>query len=106
MQTTLENIKKVVADSPRSAFERKNKVEEGRTSGSRVKREQENTDVRAQRMMRGTICSANNCTSSQTNYRNTTNDNSTRETIEGVEVRGTIGDISTREIVEGTEPRN
>jgi len=29
MQTTLENRKKVVIDSPKSALKRKNKVEEG-----------------------------------------------------------------------------
>jgi hypothetical protein len=39
MQTTLENIKKVVVDSPSSVFQRKNKVEEGRASSSRVKKE-------------------------------------------------------------------
>ncbi len=55
MQTTLENIKKVVVDSPSSVFQRKNKVEEGRASSSRVKKEQENTDVRAQKMMRGRV---------------------------------------------------
>ncbi len=32
MQTTLENKKKVVANSTRSAFKRKNIVEEGKTS--------------------------------------------------------------------------
>jgi hypothetical protein len=37
----LENRKKVITDSPRNAFKKKNKVEEGRTSDSRMKREQE-----------------------------------------------------------------
>jgi hypothetical protein len=37
MQTTLKNKKKVVADSPKSALKRKNKVEEGGASGSREK---------------------------------------------------------------------
>jgi hypothetical protein len=43
MQTTLENKKKVVADSLRSAFKRKNRVEERGALGSRMKKEQENT---------------------------------------------------------------
>jgi hypothetical protein len=34
MQTTLDNKKKVAAYFPRSAFKKKNKVEEGRASGS------------------------------------------------------------------------
>jgi len=53
MQTTLENRMKVVIDSPKSALKRKNKVEEGRALGLRVKREQESIDIRAQKMMRG-----------------------------------------------------
>jgi hypothetical protein len=40
----LENRKKAIADSPRRAFQlsafKKNKVEEGRASDSRMKREQ------------------------------------------------------------------
>jgi hypothetical protein len=47
MQTTLENKNKVVADSPRSALKRKNKVEEKGASCLRVKKEQESTNVRA-----------------------------------------------------------
>jgi hypothetical protein len=43
MQTTLENRKKYVAGSPRSVFKEKTKSEEGRASGSRIKREWENT---------------------------------------------------------------
>jgi hypothetical protein len=38
MQTTLENRKKATIDSPRSAFKKKNKVEEGGVSGSRMKK--------------------------------------------------------------------
>jgi hypothetical protein len=38
VQTTLENKKKVVIDSSKSAFKMKNKVEEGGALGSRVKR--------------------------------------------------------------------
>lgn len=40
MQTTLENKKKVAIESLISAFKRKNTVEEGGTSSSRIKREQ------------------------------------------------------------------
>jgi hypothetical protein len=36
----LENKKKALAKSPRSGFKRKNKNEEGGTSGSRVMKEQ------------------------------------------------------------------
>jgi hypothetical protein len=35
----LENKKKTITDFPRSAFKRKNKVEEGGALGSRVKKE-------------------------------------------------------------------
>ncbi len=49
MQTTLENKKKDVADSLRSVFKRKNKVEEKGASGLRAKREHESIDVRAQK---------------------------------------------------------
>jgi hypothetical protein len=52
MQITLENRKKVIIDSPRSALKRKNKIEEKRALGSRVKKEQESTYLRAQKMMR------------------------------------------------------
>jgi hypothetical protein len=46
MQITLENKKKVVVDSPRSAFKRK-KFEEGRALSLGVKREHEIIDLRA-----------------------------------------------------------
>jgi hypothetical protein len=39
IQTTLENKKKATTNSLRSALKRKNKVEEGGTSSSRVNRE-------------------------------------------------------------------
>jgi len=39
MLRALENRKKIVADSSRSALKRKNKVEEGKALGSRMKRE-------------------------------------------------------------------
>ncbi len=52
MKTTLENRKKVVTNSPRSVFKKKNKVEEGGASSLGVKREQENTNLRTQKMMR------------------------------------------------------
>jgi hypothetical protein len=55
MKTTLENKKKVVAKSPRSVFKRKNKVEEGGASSSKVKREQESINLRAQKMMKGKV---------------------------------------------------
>jgi DNA anti-recombination protein RmuC len=51
MQTTLENRKKTITYFPRSVFKRKNKVEEGGTSSSRMKREHESTNLRAQKMM-------------------------------------------------------
>jgi hypothetical protein len=47
MHTTLENKKKVVIDSPRSVFKRKNKVEERGALGLRVKKEHESIDLRA-----------------------------------------------------------
>jgi hypothetical protein len=53
MQTTLEKRKKVAIDFPRSALKKKNRVEEGGTSCSRVRREQESTNLRAQKMIRG-----------------------------------------------------
>jgi hypothetical protein len=55
MQTTLENKKKAVIDSPRIVFKRNNKVEEGRASCSRVNKEKDITYVRAQKMMRGNV---------------------------------------------------
>jgi hypothetical protein len=55
MQTSLENRKKAITDFPRIVLKMNNKVEEGGASGSRVKREQENTNLRAQKMMRGKV---------------------------------------------------
>jgi hypothetical protein len=55
MQTTLKNRKKVVADFPRNALKRKNRVEEGGASSSGVKREHENKDLKAQKVMRGKV---------------------------------------------------
>jgi hypothetical protein len=63
MQKTLENIKKATTDSPKSVLKKKNKIEKGGALGLGVKREQENTYLRAHKMMRGqngTICNANN----------------------------------------------
>ncbi len=55
MQTTLENWKKVTIDSPRSLLKRKYKVEEGGSSSSRVKKEQESIDLKAHKMMGGRV---------------------------------------------------
>jgi chemotaxis regulatin CheY-phosphate phosphatase CheZ len=55
MQTTLENKKKATTNSPRSVHKRKNKVEEGKALGSRMKKEHENTKPKAQKMMRGKV---------------------------------------------------
>jgi hypothetical protein len=55
MQKTLENRKKVVINSPRNAFKRKNKVEEGQALGSGMKREHANTNLRAQKMLTGRV---------------------------------------------------
>jgi hypothetical protein len=46
MQTTLENRKKAVTDSPRSVVKRKNRIEGG-ALGLRMKRELENTNLKA-----------------------------------------------------------
>jgi hypothetical protein len=43
MQATLNNRKNIVVESPRSVIKRKNKIEEGGASGSRVKKKHENT---------------------------------------------------------------
>jgi len=48
----LENRKKAGADFPRNALKRMNRVEE-RASCLRMNREQDNTNVRAHKMMRG-----------------------------------------------------
>jgi hypothetical protein len=53
MWTTLENKKKTATHFLRSVLKRKNKVEEGGALGSRMKSEQESTNLRAQKMMRG-----------------------------------------------------
>jgi hypothetical protein len=49
----LENKKKAIVDSPKSALKRKNIVEEGGASGLRMKKEHESTTTRAHKMMRG-----------------------------------------------------
>ncbi len=49
MQIALENRKKVAANFLRIALKRKNRVEEGRASSSKVKREQESTNLRSQK---------------------------------------------------------
>jgi hypothetical protein len=54
MEITLKMRKKVATDSPRSALKRKNILEEGKASSSRVKREHESTNLKAQKMMKGT----------------------------------------------------
>jgi hypothetical protein len=51
----LENKRKVIVDFPRSAFKSMNIVEEGGASSSRVKREHESKNLRAQKMMRGKV---------------------------------------------------
>ncbi len=58
-------------------------------------RENISDDTKNDEGQSGTICSANNGTSNQTVYRDTTNDNSTRDTTKGAEAGGTIDDIST-----------
>jgi hypothetical protein len=50
----LENKKKARTYFLRSVLKRKNKVEE-KTSSSRMNKEQENTNVRAHKMMRGRV---------------------------------------------------
>jgi len=61
----------------------------------------------------GTICSANNGkgdanngTNSQIDYKDTTNDNSTRNTTKGAEARGTTDNMSIGETIEGAELRS
>jgi hypothetical protein len=54
-QKTLENRKKVATNSPRSVLMRKNIIEEGGASGLKMKKEYENTYMRAQKMMRGRV---------------------------------------------------
>ncbi len=55
MQTTPKNKEKVARNSLKSAFKWKNKVEERGVLGSRVKREQKSTNLKAQKMMRGRV---------------------------------------------------
>ncbi len=47
IQTTLENRKEAITDSPRNVFKTKNKVEKGGASSSRMKREHDNIKGRA-----------------------------------------------------------
>jgi hypothetical protein len=54
MQVTLENIKKAATDFP-SVLKKNNKVEEGEALGLGLKREQKNTNLKAQKMMRGRV---------------------------------------------------
>jgi hypothetical protein len=49
---------------------------------------------------------ANNGIGSHIDYKGTTSDISTRETIEGIKVGGTINDISITEAIEGTKARS
>ncbi len=51
----MENRRKIVVEFPRSAFRKKNKVEEGEALGSEVKKEHESTKTWAQKMMRGKV---------------------------------------------------
>jgi hypothetical protein len=55
MQTSLQNRKKVVANSSRSVFNRKNRVEEGGASCTGMKRDHDSTEAKAQKMMRGRV---------------------------------------------------
>jgi len=49
MQTTLEIRKKAIANSPRNALKRKNKVEQRGTLGLGMKKELKTTSVKAQK---------------------------------------------------------
>ncbi len=51
----MENRRKTIAKSPRNAFKRKNKAEEGEALGSKVKKENESTKTWAQKMMMGRV---------------------------------------------------
>ncbi len=51
----MENIRKIAAKSPRGAFKRKIRVEEGGALGLGVKKEQESTKARVQKMMKGRV---------------------------------------------------
>jgi hypothetical protein len=51
----LEKKKKATTESPINALKRKNKIEEGGTSWSIVKKEQEGIEAWAHKMMKGRI---------------------------------------------------
>jgi hypothetical protein len=55
MQTTIENRRKVIVESLRSDLKKRTRFKEGGASKSRVKKEQENTKARAQKMMKGRV---------------------------------------------------
>jgi hypothetical protein len=55
MEIPLNNRKKTTTDSPRSAFKKKNRIEEGGALSLGVKKEEESTNLRAQKMMRGIV---------------------------------------------------
>jgi hypothetical protein len=55
MQTTFENKKKAATNFPRSVLRNKNKVKERGASSLGMKKEQESTNVRAQKMMKGKV---------------------------------------------------
>jgi hypothetical protein len=52
MQTTLENRRKATTKSPKNAFKRNNRVEEGGASKLRIKKEHESIKIWAQKMMK------------------------------------------------------
>jgi hypothetical protein len=55
MYTILENRKKTTTYFLKNVLKRKNKFEEGGALGLGVKREQESTNLRAQKMMKGKV---------------------------------------------------
>ncbi len=55
MQATLENIGKVAIKSLKNVLKRRNIIEEGGASRSRVKKKQESIEARVQKMMRGKV---------------------------------------------------
>ncbi len=52
MQVALENRRKIALESPKNVLKRKNIIQEGGAPRSRVKKEQESIEARAQKMMR------------------------------------------------------
>ncbi len=58
MQATLETKIKTTAESPRSVFKRKDKIEEGGGSRLEIKKKQESTEARVQKMMKGIMTSS------------------------------------------------